>query len=126
MLSLPKLLRLQVFYYLLGLIFNAVSFFCVIANGQQLTPNEPILASVLMTVYAFFLIPGFTRQITLYRILMSIAVLIMGYGGVFKHIYLMSDTPQLYASFWAGAIGISINIFGLILNVIAASGKFNK
>lgn len=126
MLSLSKLLRLQMGYYLIGLIFNVVSFFCVVSGGQQLTPNEPIMASVFMTIYAFFLIPGFVRKVTLYRILMGIAVLLMGYGGVFNHVNLIRSTPELYASLWAGAIGISINVFGLILNLLATLGRFER
>lgn len=124
MLKLSQLLKLQLAYYVLGIGFNAVSLYCIHIGSQQLTPNEPIMASVFMTVYATLLIPGFLKKITLYRILMVVAVLLMGYGGVFKHINLIRATPELYASLWAGAIGISINVFGLILNLMGALGKF--
>ncbi|MGB1241365.1 MAG: hypothetical protein ACPG49_02515, partial [Chitinophagales bacterium] len=71
-----------------------------------------------------FLIPGFFKKITFYRILMALAVLLLGYGGVLNHFNFMSNTPELYHSIAAGGIGISINIFGVILNTIAALGKF--
>lgn len=124
MLSLKSLLKLQVGYYLLGMIFNFVSIYCVSIGEQQLTPNEPKQAAISMTLYAFFLIPGFLRKIGIYRILMVVAVILMGYGGVFNHINLINNTPELYASVTAGVIGISINVYGLVLNCIAALKRF--
>ena len=80
--ALRKLLRLQLLYYILGIAFNAVSYFLITTGGQALTPNEPIGGSIAMSIYASFLIPGFLKKIPFYRILMGIAVLLLGYGGV--------------------------------------------
>lgn len=121
---LKKLLRFQLFYYVLGILFNVVSYYLISTGGQALTPNEPIAGSLGMTLYASFLIPGFLKKITLYRILMVVAVLLLGYGGVLNHFNFMRDTPELYHSVAAGVIGASINVFGLILNMLAAAGKF--
>ena len=57
--QLKKLLRLQLFYYFLGIAFNAVSYNLITNGGQGLTPNDPIAGSIGMTIYALFLIPGF-------------------------------------------------------------------
>lgn len=125
MISLYKLLRLQVVYYFLGMLFNLVSIYYVETGQPQLTPNEPKAAAVFMTIYACFLISGFVKWIGVYRILMVVSVVLMGYGGVFNHINHIQNTPELYASFTAGLIGIGINIYGLILNIIAAAKKFH-
>ena len=77
-----------------------------------------------MTLYAFFLIPGFFKKITIYRILMGVAVVLMGYGGVVKHICLMQETPELYCCTAAMILGPGINVFGLILNFMGVLGKF--
>jgi len=122
--ALHKLLRLQLLYYFLGILFNAVSYYLIHTGGQALTPNEPIGGSIAMSIYASFLIPGFLKKIPFYRILMGLAVLLLGYGGVLNHFNFMRDTPELYHSVAAGVIGISINIFGLFLNIMGAAGRF--
>ena len=121
---LKQLLRLQLLYYLLGILFNAVSFYLISIEDKALTPNDPVIGSLVMTVYATFLIPGFLKKITIYRVLMVVAIIILGYGGVLNHLNFINTTPELYYSVTAGVIGVSINIFGLILNIIAAMGRF--
>ncbi len=123
---LKKLLRLQLLYYILGMVFNAVSFYLISRGEQALTPNDPAFGSLGMTIYAVFLIPGFLNRIVFYRILMVVAIILLGYGGVLNHLNFIRDMPELYHSFSAAIIGVSINVFGLILNVIAASGKFKR
>lgn len=122
--TLKTLLRLQLGYYALGMLFNVGSFYAVSNGDQQWTPNAPIPAAMFMTLYATFLIPGFLKKVTIYRILMVVAVVLMGYGGVVKHIGLMQESPELYCCTAAMIIGPGINVFGLILNLIGASGKF--
>jgi len=122
--KLKTLLQLQLLYYLLGMAFNAVSIYGMSNGAQQLTPNDPYSGSIAMTVYALFLISGFLKKIPFYRILMGLAVLLLGYGGVLKHIQFLQETPELYNSTAAAIIGPGINVFGLILNVMAALGKF--
>jgi hypothetical protein len=79
-----------------------------------------------MITYALFLIPGYLRKITLYRILMGIAVIVMGYGGVVTHIMNIFTQPQVYSSIVAWAVAVGVNLFGLSLNIIAVLGKFKK
>lgn len=121
---LKTLLKLQLVYYSLGMLFNAGSFYSLSNGQQQWTPNDPVPAAMFMTLYATFLIPGFYKKITIYRILMGVAVLLMGYGGVVKHIGIMQATPELYCCTAAMIIGPGINVFGLILNALAALGRF--
>ena len=122
--TLKTLLKLQLAYYILGMLFNAGSLYSVSNGHQQWTPNAPIPAALFMTLYATFLIPGFLKKIPFYRILMGVAVILMGYGGVVKHIGLMQESPELYCCTAAMIIGPGINVFGLILNFIGASNKF--
>lgn len=122
--TLKNLLKLQLAYYILGMLFNAGSLYSISNGAQQWTPNAPIPAAMFMTLYATFLLPGVFKKIPLYRILMGVAVILMGYGGVVKHIGLMQDSPELYCCTAAMIIGPGINVFGLILNIIGASGKF--
>lgn len=121
---LKNLLKLQLGYYFSGLLFNAVSFYLISQGEQALTPNDPLFGTIGMTIYACFLITGFFKKITFYRVLMVLAIILLGYGGVLNHLNFIRHTPELYYSVTAGIIGISINIFGLGLNVIAALGKF--
>jgi len=81
---------------------------------------------MFMTLYALFLVPGFLKKITLYRVLMGLAVVLMGYGGVFQHIGKIMHTPELYCCTAAMVIGPGINVFGLILNLMAAFGRFEE
>lgn len=124
--TLKKLLRLQLLYYILGMLFNFGSIYSISTGNQQWTSNDPYPASIFMTIYALLLIPGFYKKITAYRILMGLAVIIMGYGGVFKHIQLLQESPELYCCMAAAIIGAGINVFGLILNLMAALGKFKE
>ena len=85
-----------------------------------------LFPAMFMTLYATFLIPGFLKKVTFYRVLMGIAVLLMGYGGVIKHIDLTQNSPALYCCTAAMIVGPGINVFGLVLNIMGASGKFNE
>ena len=122
--QLKNLLQLQLLYYGLGMLFNFGSMWSIHNGDQQWTPNDPIPASMFMTLYALFLLPGFFKKITLYRVLMGVAVVLMGYGGVVKHLSLIQETPELYCCTAAMIVGPGINVFGLILNLMGAFGKF--
>jgi hypothetical protein len=124
--KLTTLLRLQVIYFVLGLLYNGLSLYLTSTGKPPLAPTQPVLGAISMIVYALFLIPGCLRKITLYRILMGVAILVMGYGGVVTHLINIFTQPQLYSSIAAWAAAVGINLFGLVLNIIAALGKFKK
>jgi len=126
MISLQRLIQLQLVYYLLGMVFNFVSMYMIGQGEQQLTPNDPYFGCLSMTIYAFFLLPGLKQKVTTYRILMLIAVVLLGYGGVYRHIDMYQSTPELYCCTAAAIIGPGINVFGLVLNLIAVSGLFRQ
>lgn len=124
--KLTTLLRLQIIYFVLGMLYNGVSMYLSSQGEPALAPTKPVLGAISMITYVLFLIPGYLRNINLYRILMGIAIVVMGYGGVVTHIINIFIQPQVYSSIvsWAAAVGI--NLFGLVLNIIAVSGKFKR
>jgi hypothetical protein len=122
--KLSDLLRLQVIYVILGILYNGVSLYLISQGGKGLAPTQPVMGTISMLVYALFLIPGYLRKRTLYRILMGVAILVIGWGGVVTHIINIFTQPQLYSSILSWALAVGINLFGLVLNIIAASGKF--
>jgi hypothetical protein len=124
--KLTTLLRLQVIYFVLGMLYNGVSLYLAAQGKPALAPTNPVLGSISMITYALFLIPGYLRKITLYRILMGVAILVLGYGGVVTHIINIFTQPQVYSSIAAWAAAVGINLFGLALNIIAVSGKFKS
>ncbi len=122
--SLAKLLKFQWLYCLLGVVFNVVSWMVLEKAGKALTPTAPVSGLVVMAIYGFFLLAGHFKKISVYRILMVVAILALGYGGIFTHFKLLNQSPALYHSLWMGIIAISINAFGLVLNGLAALGRF--
>jgi len=126
MIRLTRLLQLQVLYAVLGIAYNMASLYSATVLKQALAPTNPVLGTITMAVYILFLLPGFLRRITLYRVLMVVAILAIGYGGVVTHIINIFTQPQLYSSIWSWALAVGINLFGLVLNIIAALGKFKQ
>ena len=122
--SLAKLLRFQWLYCLLGVVFNVVSWMVLAKAGKALTPTAPVSGLVVMAIYGFFLLAGHFKKVSVYRSLMVVAILALGYGGIFSHIRLLSQSPDLYQSLWVGILAILINAFGLVLNGLAALGRF--
>ena len=121
---LKSLLKLQLIYCLLGILFNLFSAYLLSQGMKALTPTEPLAGIVVMSIYGLFLFSGKMKQLRLYRILMGLAVVIFIYSGIIKHMISLYQSPELYFSIGSGVLAIAINLFGLILNVRAARGKF--
>jgi len=124
--QLSTLLRLQVLYAVLGIAYNGVSIYFASAFKQPLAPTQPALGIITMVVYALFLLPGFLGKTVLYRVLMAVAIIVIGYGGVVTHLINIFTQPQLYHSLIAWSFAVGINLFGLVLNMVAVVGKFKK
>jgi hypothetical protein len=122
--KLSLLLKLQIAYMALGILYNLVSLYVMSTGKPALTATQPAMGILSMAVYGLFLIPGFMRKLTVYRILMVVAILVIGYGGIVVHFINIFTQPQIYQSILAWAIAVGINIFGLVLNLIAALGKY--
>lgn len=123
--TLKKLLILQVIYAVLGVGYNVISHLIVSGGGQALSATIPVVGGAYMLGYGLALTPGFFKKIVPYRILMGFAVLIFGYGGVVVHILNAAEGhTDLYRSMTAFVLAVAINVFGLVWNIWAVSGKF--
>ena len=125
--SLKNLLLLQLSYGVVGVAYNVLSYAVVVNGGAQLSTTPPVLGGVAMFTYCLFLIPGFLAKFTAYRILMGVSILFYGFGGIYKHISLyLASGLEGYHSFISWLLAWTINVFGLVLNIIAAAGLFKK
>jgi len=124
--TLKKLLILQVIYALLGVGYNVVSYLVVSGGGEPLSATVPVVGGAFMLGYGLCLTPGFFKKVIPYRILMAAAILVFGYGGVVKHILnAAGGHMDLYSSPAAFIVAVGINVFGLVWNVWAVSGRFS-
>jgi hypothetical protein len=93
-------------------------------NGQQAWASTDAVQGVaVVAMYGLFLSTGLMRNLIPYRLLMTISVILFGYGGVIVHL-LNANHLELYQSVWTWAAAIIINGFGLLLNLAAAAGWF--
>jgi len=124
--TLKRLLILQVIYALLGVGYNVVSHLIVSGGGQALSATVPVVGGAFMLGYGIALIPGFFKKVVPYRLLMGAAIIIFGYGGIVTHILNASEGHmESYSSVTAWILAVGINVFGLIWNIWAVSGKFS-
>lgn len=124
MIKLNQLLKLQLIYVFLGILFNLISYYLILVNDEALTPTKPIMGLLAMLVYASFLLTGYYKKILWYRALMSVSILIFGFSGVVKHIVSFNQEPELYYSIYAMFVAVGINTFGVMLNLVSVFKKF--
>jgi hypothetical protein len=123
--TLSTLLILQAVYCALGIGYNALSLALAKSGGHPLSATDPVKGMIVMLVYGACLIPAVLNYITIYRVLMALAVITLGFGGVVTHIVnLSSGRMFLYDSIVAWGVAVAINLFGLVLNVMAVLGLF--
>jgi len=119
------LLMLQMAYCFIGIMYNVCSMLAV-RNGQAAWASTDAVTGVAgVALYGLFLSAGLMKTLTLYRLLMWAAVVVIGYTGVVTHI-LNYGHFELYQSVWTWAAAIGINTFGLALNLTAACGWFSR
>jgi len=125
--SLKRLLKYQLLYCLLGVGYNIASYLLTEAGRPPLSATLPLVGGISMLVYGICLIPGALGAVKVYRVLMGLAIIVYGYGGIVKHLMnFFQDGLAQYSSMSAWALAISINLLGLILNIVAVSGKFRR
>lgn len=119
------LLKLQIGYMTLGIVYNLASILLKAHGVKPLSSSDPIFGLVAMLVFGLLLIPGFLHFDRAYRIIMGISVIIYGYFGVITNI-LKHSHMELYYSEGAWLSAIAINLIGVILNLIAVSGMYKS
>lgn len=123
---LKRLLMMQMVYCFIGIMYNVGSLLAL-RNGQAAwAPTDAVIGGVGgMALYGLFLSTGLMKSVTLYRVLMGVCVALMGYGGVVVHL-LNIGHMNLYQSVWTWVGAIGINGCGVVLNLMAASGRFSR
>lgn len=95
-------------------------------NGQPAwASTDPVMGVVGMSLVGLFVAAGLFKNLILYRVLMAIAVVLAGYGGIVAHLLNIGHL-DLYQSVWTWAGAIGVNSFGLVLNLMAVFGRFQR
>lgn len=122
---LGRLLQLQMLYAFLGIMYNVGSLLAL-RNGQPAwASTDPVMGVVGMALVGLFVAAGLFKNLILYRVLMALAVILAGYGGIVAHL-LNINHLELYQSVWTWAGAIGVNSFGLVLNLMAVFGRFQR
>ena len=120
---LNRLLMLQMAYAFIGIMYNVGSLLDQ-RNGQPAwASTDAVMGVIGVALYGLFLSAGLMKNLTFYRVLMGVSVVLLGYGGVVTHLLNIGHL-DLYQSVWTWAGAIGINGFGLVLNLAAACGWF--
>ena len=114
---------LQMLYCFAGIMYNVGSIL-VVRNGQiAWASTDAVMGIAGMSLYGLFLSAGLMKNLSLYRVLMGVSVIVLGYGGVITHLLNFSQL-ELYQSVWTWLGAIGINTFGLLLNLSGTLGRF--
>lgn len=126
--KLRTLLNLQFLYAALALAYLAVSFIRIQGGEAGLSKAPPGPAAAMFVVYAICVFAfGVKYKEKPYRIAMAIAIPALAFGGVLMNIVSYFRTGlEGYSSLGAWAIGTAINAYGVIWNIIAAFGKYER
>lgn len=123
--KLKTLLFAQCLYAFMGIGYNVLSHLAVASGGHAFSATAPLTGGLSLALYGLCLLPGFLGHLRVYRILMGVSILVFGYGGIVKHLLNYPGGLDVYSSMTAYILAIGINVYGLVLNVIAVSGKFD-
>ena len=124
-LTLNRLIFLQIIYCAAGLLYNVASLLALRDGAAAWAPTDAVFGVVGMTTYLLFVATAMLEQKSIYRFLMAVAVLLMGYNGVLKHVLNFNDL-QLYQSVWTWLAAILVNSSGTVLALIGACGLFQN
>lgn len=124
-LTLNRLIFLQIIYCAAGLLYNVASLMAMRDGDAAWAPTDAVFGVVGMTTYLLFVAAAMLEQKVIYRFLMAIAVLLMGYNGVLKHVLNVGDL-HLYQSVWTWLSAILVNSSGTVLAIIGACGLFQR
>lgn len=108
---------LQVLYVTLGLVMNLMSLRHHKKTGQLHTPTSPAVGIGMMLLYALCLPLAFLQWRLPFQIAMVLFALLIGAGGVLRH--LISTGSERYSSDEARWAAIGINSFGVTMSVYA-------
>ncbi len=120
-----KLVRLQAIFSVASVSYLLTSAYLESSTGAGLSAAPIGFSLAAFGVYSLCLLLPRLGHPKLYRVAMVGALLIFGGGGVVGNVVLYFQSGlERYASFSAWLVAVSINLYGTILNVIAACGWF--
>lgn len=120
---LNRLLIAQMVYAYAGIMYNVGSLLDQRAGEPSWASTDAVIGVAGMALYGLFLSSGLLKNLALYRVLMGMSVLLLGYNGVISHL-LNYAHMEMYQSLWTWALAIGINACGLLLNLVAAAGRY--
>jgi hypothetical protein len=123
--ALNRLLMLQMAYAFAGIMYNVGSLLAQRSGLPAWASTDAVVGVAGVALYGLFLSTGLMKNLTLYRVLMGVSVLLLGYGGVITHLLNIGHL-ELYQSLWTWAGAIGINGVGLALNLAAALRWFTR
>jgi len=124
-LTLNRLVCLQIVYCAAGLLYNVASLLALRDGAGAWAPTDAVFGVVGMTTYLLFVATAMLERNVIYRCLMAVAVVLMGYNGVLKHVLNFNDL-HLYQSVWTWLSAILVNSSGTALALIGACGLFQS
>ena len=122
-LTLNRLVFLQIIYCAAGFLYNVASLLALRDGDAAWAPTDAVFGVAGMTIYLLSVATAMLEQKIVYRILMAIAVVLMGYSGVLKHLLNFGDL-HLYQSVWTWLSAIMVNSSGAVLALIGACGLY--
>jgi len=122
--KLRTLLVAQCLYAVMGIGYNVLSCMAVASGGKAFSATAPLTGGLSLALYGLCLVPGFLGRTGIYRVLMGVSIIVFGYGGIVKHLLNYPGGLDAYSSMTAYVLAIGINVYGLVLNAIAVSGRF--
>jgi hypothetical protein len=124
--KLKTLLFAQCVYAFSGIGYNVLSHLAVSSGGKAFSATAPLTGGLSLALYGLCLLPGFLGHLRVYRVLMGTAILVFGWGGIVKHLLNYPGGLDAYSSMTAYILAIGINAVGLVLNLIAVTGKYEN
>ncbi|SHJ79237.1 hypothetical protein SAMN02745181_2627 [Rubritalea squalenifaciens DSM 18772] len=126
-LELKWLLLLQALYSVASITYLLISGYLKSSTGTGLSAAPVVFSLSAFAVYSCCLFLPRFGHIKFYRIAMIPALLIFGGGGVIGNILSLAlEGLARYASLTAWGVGVAINTYGTLLNIIAAFGWFRS
>ncbi|WP_447590848.1 hypothetical protein [Aquipseudomonas campi] len=116
-----SLMLLQLSYAVLGGIMNIMSLLHYRNTARYYTPTGPVSGLMMMAMYALCVPLQRLEWQLPFQVMMVIFVVLLGAGGVLKHLVHRPTTD--YASATARWAAIMINGYGVALSVYALAGN---
>lgn len=123
---LTKMLRLQLVWVFMGLLYNLVSYWRIARELSALAPTNPIVGVVFMVLCGLVISLGFRRKYKAYKYGILCLAIMLAYSGLYLHFsaYFFDPSLPYYASKFSWGLAILINVFGLFTLTIGLKAVF--